>query len=573
MANIVVHRHLHVHFPVEELTTCNLILRTTVVSFDPEISTFLLTETDTTNPYSRGSDPFETRRPSKKTRSFVFAGHLPQDTTRPEARGSSKRTPSLPSEDGTLVKPLSTLSMDDEHALGTSSRPKSPSSVSSGLSDGEEVLFAGRNPRAIHNNAQSEGRVTTHLSSKRAITLTKSSEPIKPSLSTPKPQDPKIKRSLNSHVDPLATAFTPPGDGKSSYQYASPIDSPYVSTSDSRPSQPPNRKPLAGDLHLNSAGNRSDRIFNFDVLGRRVPAGRSETSFPKRQRQVDSHVVPPHLRGLATFKASVDSNDVTENGTRPGDPPTSENLRTVSLKEQKRTKAKVSAKQQDPLHESRSASGIDELLEGEETDTNASLNTEDQAALDLEDAFACSLNRDTSNVSAVMEQRGYMHIQLEEGDSAEASKAADREMLISGDAFNDEYDTDYLRQAAIQFKAKSRGKGRLHGSARPTSGLDALEHDDYADFDIMDRERASIKRTSKSQPPFDLSDSELEDDILLAWENDRTRKKFKKQQREARLANDSQADGTDLRAKYPNGMVLKDVKEEIQLFLGSNRNQ
>ncbi|KAJ6440859.1 G-patch domain-containing protein [Purpureocillium lavendulum] len=94
------------------------------------------------------------------------------------------------------------------------------------------------------------------------------------------------------------------------------------------------------------------------------------------------------------------------------------------------------------------------------------------------------------------------------------------------------------------------------------------------DFDFMDWERPSLRprkgRKSRAPVTFNVSDSDLEQQLQMAWNNDRLKKKQRKQQREelralGLLGQRPQAD--DLRIKYPVGMSMQDVAEEFRVFL------
>ena len=97
--------------------------------------------------------------------------------------------------------------------------------------------------------------------------------------------------------------------------------------------------------------------------------------------------------------------------------------------------------------------------------------------------------------------------------------------------------------------------------------------DAYDGFDVMDFERPSLKkkpRGRKGRLAFDLSDSELEDSMAVAWDKDRSKKKEKKEEREALRAQGllGKKDAKpDLKAKYREGMGIHAVKDEIKTFL------
>ncbi|KAK5995809.1 Protein SQS1 [Cladobotryum mycophilum] len=94
------------------------------------------------------------------------------------------------------------------------------------------------------------------------------------------------------------------------------------------------------------------------------------------------------------------------------------------------------------------------------------------------------------------------------------------------------------------------------------------------EFDFMDWERPSIrqKKGKWAQVKLQLnnSDSELEQKLQAAWKNDRMRKSQRKKQREELRALGMlgrKPTSGDLRTKYPAGMSLEQVAEELKAFL------
>ncbi|KAK1984275.1 G-patch domain-containing protein [Colletotrichum cereale] len=94
------------------------------------------------------------------------------------------------------------------------------------------------------------------------------------------------------------------------------------------------------------------------------------------------------------------------------------------------------------------------------------------------------------------------------------------------------------------------------------------------DFDFMDWSRPALKRKGKGAkgkiPVFDVSDSELEGKMLAAWKNDRLRKAERKKERQALRTQGllgKHANPEDLRIKYPNGMGLDQIADELRAFL------
>ncbi|ATY64818.1 D111 G-patch domain [Cordyceps militaris] len=102
---------------------------------------------------------------------------------------------------------------------------------------------------------------------------------------------------------------------------------------------------------------------------------------------------------------------------------------------------------------------------------------------------------------------------------------------------------------------------------------------DYNDFDLMDRDRSSIRRKSgkgagqKLDLRFADIDSETEGRLQAAWQSDRLRKADRKKEREQlRVLNligkkAEKSDVDDMSIKYPQGMSLEQVADELKRFL------
>ncbi|KAJ0164912.1 Protein SQS1 [Colletotrichum tanaceti] len=95
------------------------------------------------------------------------------------------------------------------------------------------------------------------------------------------------------------------------------------------------------------------------------------------------------------------------------------------------------------------------------------------------------------------------------------------------------------------------------------------------DFDFMDWNRPALKRkkgkgVKGKVPVFDISDSELEGKMQAAWKNDRLKKAERKKERQALRAQGllgKHANPEDLRTKYPHGMGLDQIADELRTFL------
>lgn len=109
----------------------------------------------------------------------------------------------------------------------------------------------------------------------------------------------------------------------------------------------------------------------------------------------------------------------------------------------------------------------------------------------------------------------------------------------------------------------------------PAFGQGGHQTLDIDDFDLMDWSRPSLrkKKSKASRAPitFDVSDDDLQQTLQMAWKNDRLKKSERKKQREelralGMLGRHASKPG-DLRTKYPAGMDVQQVGEEIKGFL------
>jgi hypothetical protein len=99
-------------------------------------------------------------------------------------------------------------------------------------------------------------------------------------------------------------------------------------------------------------------------------------------------------------------------------------------------------------------------------------------------------------------------------------------------------------------------------------------------FDVMDWSRPSLRprkkgKGAKAQVNFGISDSELEEKLQAAFRNDRLKKANRKKQREELRAlgqlGKNAKDPEDMTVKYPGGMTVEQVGEEIRTFLLNTR--
>jgi hypothetical protein len=131
-------------------------------------------------------------------------------------------------------------------------------------------------------------------------------------------------------------------------------------------------------------------------------------------------------------------------------------------------------------------------------------------------------------------------------------------------------DRDTMSYHALKSGRHSFRKVRRANGDFPAASILA---DAYDGFDVMDFDRPSLRKKPKGRRgrlEFDLSDSELEASVSMAWDKDRARKREKKDERQAlRVLGLLGKKNTkaDLKAKYREGMDIHAVKVEIKHFL------
>ena len=215
------------------------------------------------------------------------------------------------------------------------------------------------------------------------------------------------------------------------------------------------------------------------------------------------------------------------------------------------------------------------------SDDHDSVDSEDQANNDLLKAFS-----NTRNVEAVPKEK-----QPKLTDEEIAERLAKQEELGLGSAelvlfdgledFNERTDVTqegdevaFLRGEARRYAQRKSGRKSVTSTLADLPDLQSTG-DQYGDFDIMDRERPSLQNPRKKlgRTQYDMSDTDLETEMLLTWEKDRSKKRVRKQQREAMRAQGLLGKGGNLemKAKYPEGMAWESIREELRSFLVSEQ--
>ncbi|KAL9634143.1 MAG: hypothetical protein Q9164_004270 [Protoblastenia rupestris] len=167
----------------------------------------------------------------------------------------------------------------------------------------------------------------------------------------------------------------------------------------------------------------------------------------------------------------------------------------------------------------------------------------------------------------------------------ELGMGSDDLVLFDGDegAVLAESSTKGLIGACSTKRVELKGNER---ASRPFSSAaalaQALEDDPFDSFDVMDLDRPILRRRPKGRhghPALELSDSELEQNLRTAWENDRSKKKARKEAREElrsrgllRIKNKNKTNPS-LTSKYPSGMSIGQIKDEMKSFLSSRAEE
>ncbi|QIX00174.1 hypothetical protein AMS68_005691 [Peltaster fructicola] len=167
---------------------------------------------------------------------------------------------------------------------------------------------------------------------------------------------------------------------------------------------------------------------------------------------------------------------------------------------------------------------------------------------------------------------------------------ADELLIDDGDNLDEGFgDVEAARAGFQEFIGFSGKRHKSHRSKRNAGAkdmsfpdasalADSIEQYGNEGFDIMDFDRPSLRpkkkgRKGKVPPELDaLSDEELRDNMLNAWDNDRAKKRLKKAEREelrsqGLLGSLGKKGKADLGQKYQQGMTMDQVYAEIEVFL------
>lgn len=174
-----------------------------------------------------------------------------------------------------------------------------------------------------------------------------------------------------------------------------------------------------------------------------------------------------------------------------------------------------------------------------------------------------------------------MQLDTEPDSTSESSEDDEEDLVLSG-SDDDALEDFILLEDLDNGYSKSGKKGARAGKPSFPSAsafADALEADPYFGFDIMDFDRPSLRNKPKGKqsiPDLVLSDSEFEVELQQAWQNDRSKKKLRKKEREELRAQGllgRKSGNPDLTVKYSKEMNMEQFMTELRSFLVSSKNR
>ncbi|KAL8832414.1 MAG: hypothetical protein Q9191_000286 [Dirinaria sp. TL-2023a] len=217
--------------------------------------------------------------------------------------------------------------------------------------------------------------------------------------------------------------------------------------------------------------------------------------------------------------------------------------------------------------------GDDSEVSDEESQIAKAAEEETDGALDDQDLLDRPRERMTDEQLARLlskqEELGIGSERLVLFDAHETSSKRVDWNAIAGSRGNQESERYHRRK-----EAKKRSQGSF-----VDAGLlaDVLDQDPENAFELLNMEPPSLKKKPKGRRgrmPLDVSDSELEQSLQAAWENDRNKKKKRKIEREQLRAQGllGKKGRVNMKAKYAHGIAMSQVKEEIKEFLLSTND-
>ncbi|KAI1135408.1 hypothetical protein F5Y05DRAFT_170141 [Hypoxylon sp. FL0543] len=156
----------------------------------------------------------------------------------------------------------------------------------------------------------------------------------------------------------------------------------------------------------------------------------------------------------------------------------------------------------------------------------------------------------------------------------ELGLGSDDILLFNGEGSDVEWLTPTQATPGRKKKGESKRAKIVHKQGQYPSATAMA--DAFDELDLMDWHRPSLNNFKKGPPTFDISDSELEEAMKSTWQKDRLKKAEKKKAREELRSQGllgKNVDPDDPRVKYPGGMSLDDIANELEMFLLGSREQ
>lgn len=147
-------------------------------------------------------------------------------------------------------------------------------------------------------------------------------------------------------------------------------------------------------------------------------------------------------------------------------------------------------------------------------------------------------------------------------------------LLYDGD--EDGKDDEFLPSHKAAHKGTLRKRGNCFAKTLPPASAfaEVFNSDALDDVDVINRGHPKLRKKSKGRglPGLQLTDTEIESSVQLAWANDRVKKKIRKQEREELRAQGllGKKSRANLQSKYSWGISMAEIKIEIENFLLSS---
>ncbi|KAG5982654.1 hypothetical protein E4U55_001564 [Claviceps digitariae] len=206
----------------------------------------------------------------------------------------------------------------------------------------------------------------------------------------------------------------------------------------------------------------------------------------------------------------------------------------------------------------------------------------DLGGSDDDHCFGSSLSDDeTHRESYVDDQDGCQHL-INNGSISELCHTDRQKVSENNDLSDSSDEEDTSATSAAKTMLGSSSAFSMKSFNDPSAWITKEKQERHnlsqqqLNIDFMDWNQSSVQRVKRSKGapagyiPFHDCDSDLDRQLQVAWKNDRQRKKERKQQRQELRALgmlQKRAVPDDLRLKYPLGMTITQVADELRSFL------